>query len=135
MNQIDDLTDYQSLALAGVVQAAELVHAAAHGRQQDPAAAEAVKRAITSQHAGSLREIFPEIGSFRTGARSAAQSLEGNPARQIGWMCECGERLADNFDCPACGKQFRKKKNGLVSVMFENMHFISTDYIAPANAR
>jgi high frequency lysogenization protein len=79
MNQIDDLTDYQSLALAGVVQAAELVHAAAHGRQQDPAAAEAVKRAITSQHAGSLREVFPEIGSFRMGARSAAQSLEGNP--------------------------------------------------------
>ena len=45
-----------------------------------------------------------------------------NPARQNGWMCECGERLADNLNCLACGNQFRKKKNGLVPVMFENMH-------------
>jgi len=35
----------------------------------------------------------------------------GNPARRIGYMCECGERLrdngerlTDNRECPACGK-------------------------------
>ena len=30
----------------------------------------------------------------------------GNPARQIGWMCECGVRLSDEFDCSECGKQY-----------------------------
>ena len=34
---MDDLTDYNSLSLAGVVLAADLVHAAAHGRHLDEA--------------------------------------------------------------------------------------------------
>ncbi len=25
--------------------------------------------------------------------------MVGNPARQIGWMCQCGERLPDNLEC------------------------------------
>ena len=38
----------------------------------------------------------------------------GNPAKQVGWACECGERLADDLECLACGKQFQKKTSGLV---------------------
>jgi len=34
--------------------------------------------------------------------------MVGNPAKQIGWMCECGERLNDNMHCPACGKTFNQ---------------------------
>ena len=30
----------------------------------------------------------------------------GNPARQIGWMCECGEKLDDTFKCAKCGSSF-----------------------------
>ncbi len=38
----------------------------------------------------------------------------GNPARQIGWVCICGERLVEDADgpgsaglvCPACERQF-----------------------------
>jgi UDP-2-acetamido-3-amino-2,3-dideoxy-glucuronate N-acetyltransferase len=26
----------------------------------------------------------------------------GNPAKQIGWVCECGERLTENKTCPEC---------------------------------
>lgn len=37
----------------------------------------------------------------------------GNPARQIGWMCECGEGLEENMACKACGKHYQKGKNGL----------------------
>jgi UDP-2-acetamido-3-amino-2,3-dideoxy-glucuronate N-acetyltransferase len=37
----------------------------------------------------------------------------GNPAKQIGWACECGERLADDLECVACGKKFEKKQDGL----------------------
>lgn len=32
--------------------------------------------------------------------------VAGNPARFIGWVCECGLRLADNLTC-ACGRSYR----------------------------
>ena len=37
----------------------------------------------------------------------------GNPARQIGWACECGERLTEDLDCFSCGKKFEKRDEGL----------------------
>jgi len=37
----------------------------------------------------------------------------GNPAKQVGWMCECGEKLEDNLTCKACGKIFREGMSGL----------------------
>jgi UDP-2-acetamido-3-amino-2,3-dideoxy-glucuronate N-acetyltransferase len=33
----------------------------------------------------------------------------GNPARQVGWMCECGERLDEIDICKKCGKDLRDK--------------------------
>lgn len=40
----------------------------------------------------------------------------GVPARQIGWVCDCGTRLRDSeslLSCAACGKQFVLQANGL----------------------
>ena len=37
----------------------------------------------------------------------------GNPAKQIGWACECGERLTDNLECLACERQYGKSSDGL----------------------
>ncbi|UCH22285.1 MAG: Gfo/Idh/MocA family oxidoreductase [Deltaproteobacteria bacterium] len=37
----------------------------------------------------------------------------GNPAKQIGWICECGERLPDDLECLVCGKQYEKGSEGL----------------------
>ena len=37
----------------------------------------------------------------------------GNPSKQIGWACECGERLTDDLECIACGKQYEKDDRGL----------------------
>lgn len=37
----------------------------------------------------------------------------GNPARQMGWMCECGERLDEELHCEICGKHYKKGNNGL----------------------
>ncbi len=34
--------------------------------------------------------------------------MVGNPARQIGWMCVCGEKLAGNLQCASCKLQFKK---------------------------
>jgi len=30
----------------------------------------------------------------------------GNPARQIGWVCECGEKLPADQICQGCGKEY-----------------------------
>lgn len=32
--------------------------------------------------------------------------MVGNPARQIGWVCRCGERLPDNLACAVCNKKY-----------------------------
>ena len=37
----------------------------------------------------------------------------GNPARQVGWMCACGEKLSHDFRCAACGKAYTKTEDGL----------------------
>ena len=38
--------------------------------------------------------------------------VAGNPARQIGFLCECGERLPESLAC-ACGKRFERDQQGL----------------------
>ncbi len=40
----------------------------------------------------------------------------GNPAKQIGWTCKCGERLSDDLECLACEKKYEKGADGLVAV-------------------
>jgi UDP-2-acetamido-3-amino-2,3-dideoxy-glucuronate N-acetyltransferase len=41
--------------------------------------------------------------------------VAGNPARQIGWVCTCGERLNDELVC-LCGKTYQKSENALREV-------------------
>src|SRR5687768_5901829 len=39
----------------------------------------------------------------------------GVPAKQIGWMCQCGERLSDRSPerCTVCGTRYKLEKNQL----------------------
>ncbi|MBD3307066.1 oxidoreductase [candidate division KSB3 bacterium] len=37
----------------------------------------------------------------------------GNPARRIGWMCVCGERLDAGLICQVCGKRYEPGTDGL----------------------
>lgn len=30
----------------------------------------------------------------------------GNPAKQVGWACACGERLTLDLECLVCGKKY-----------------------------
>ncbi len=39
--------------------------------------------------------------------------MVGNPAKQIGWACECGERLSDDLKCMSCGKKYEKIGEGI----------------------
>jgi len=43
--------------------------------------------------------------------------MVGVPARRIGWMCQCGERLAltaGQATCPRCGTPYREQQGELV---------------------
>lgn len=37
----------------------------------------------------------------------------GVPARQVGWMCECGEKLTYGLNCHKCGRSYIETENGL----------------------
>ena len=37
----------------------------------------------------------------------------GNPARQIGWVCLCGERLSTDLTCPSCHCEYCETNQGL----------------------
>jgi acetyltransferase-like isoleucine patch superfamily enzyme len=41
--------------------------------------------------------------------------VAGNPARQIGWMCTCGEKLPTSLSCQ-CGRRYEKRDKGLVEL-------------------
>lgn len=40
--------------------------------------------------------------------------VAGVPAKQIGWVCECGERLDDSLHCEKCERTYIETKIGLV---------------------
>ncbi len=40
----------------------------------------------------------------------------GNPARQVGHMCECGERITDDLECSSCSKKYKESEDGLTKV-------------------
>jgi high frequency lysogenization protein len=72
-----DSIDYAALALAGVVQAAAMVHQTAHGQTLPEDAHRALLRTVPTRRAGSLAEVFPEPGAFSVGALMAVDALTG----------------------------------------------------------
>lgn len=43
--------------------------------------------------------------------------MAGVPAKQIGWVCECGERLTNNLICNKCAKSYQETESGLIEIM------------------
>ncbi len=39
--------------------------------------------------------------------------VAGVPARQIGWVCECGEILDDTYVCKKCGRKYKLENDNL----------------------
>jgi UDP-2-acetamido-3-amino-2,3-dideoxy-glucuronate N-acetyltransferase len=54
---------------------------------------------------------FIGAGSVVTKDVVAYALMVGVPARRVGWMCQCGERLADKNpeQCKACGTKYRQQ--------------------------
>ena len=42
--------------------------------------------------------------------------MAGILAKQIGWVCECGERLDESMTCRKCGRKYSEIKTGLIEV-------------------
>ncbi len=41
--------------------------------------------------------------------------MVGIPARQIGWVCECGQKLDQDLVCEVCHRKYKQTENGLSS--------------------
>ncbi|WP_302855998.1 acyltransferase [Phascolarctobacterium faecium] len=39
--------------------------------------------------------------------------MVGVPARQAGWICECGEKLDNTLECHKCGRNYIERETGL----------------------
>ncbi|HEX6346018.1 acyltransferase [Umezawaea sp.] len=56
---------------------------------------------------------FAAAGSVITEDVPAHAFVAGNPARRKGWVCACGERLADDLSCPVCHNRYAEAAGGL----------------------
>lgn len=58
---------------------------------------------------------FIGAGAVVTGDVAPYALMVGVPARRVGWMCRCGERLSDMGagTCPACGTEYERSGEGI----------------------
>ena len=57
-------------------------------------------------------DAFAAAGSVITRDVAPFAFVAGNPARQRGWVCRCGERLGDDLAC-GCGRSYRSTASGI----------------------
>ncbi len=48
--------------------------------------------------------------------------MAGVPAKQIGWVCKCGQRLGEGFICTKCRKQYIKCNNTIKETLIQNRY-------------
>jgi len=59
------------------------------------------------------RYAMVAIGAIVHRDTPAHALVAGNPARQVGWVCRCGERLDDGLVCPSCASRYCQGRDGL----------------------
>jgi UDP-2-acetamido-3-amino-2,3-dideoxy-glucuronate N-acetyltransferase len=65
---------------------------------------------VCGHHIG--RYAFVGAGAVVTKDVSDQALVVGNPAKQVGWVCECGERLNKKLTCKACGSRYKLQASG-----------------------
>lgn len=41
--------------------------------------------------------------------------VAGNPARHVGWVCQCGVRLGEDLSCPSCRRRYLKTATSIIA--------------------
>jgi high frequency lysogenization protein len=110
---VDERPDYPALALAGVTQAAALVHGVAHGKSLPAEAQRALLLTVPTRNAGDMDEVFPDPKAYALGIRTAMEALSGKArtpevlrytlqlielARLLGGMPQVVEKLGRLLD-------------------------------------
>jgi UDP-2-acetamido-3-amino-2,3-dideoxy-glucuronate N-acetyltransferase len=60
------------------------------------------------------RNAFVGAGSVVTNDLPDHALVVGNPARQIGWACDCGHKLSSDLICENCARTYVEIRAGLV---------------------
>lgn len=55
-------------------------------------------------------------GSVVVGDVKDYSLVVGLPAKHIGWVCECGERLDDSLICQKCNRKYQLENDNLIQV-------------------
>jgi UDP-2-acetamido-3-amino-2,3-dideoxy-glucuronate N-acetyltransferase len=104
----------------------DLMPRAAHKKSSDEFLPTLVRRGATVGANATIvcgttigEHAFVAAGAVVTRDVAAYALVAGNPARRIGWVCACGERLGPSLSC-ACGRSYRLGSavaDGLVRLM------------------
>lgn len=78
-----------------------------------------VKEGATLGASGTTigRYVFVDAGALVNKNVSDYALVVGNPAKQIGYVCVCGERLSDGLECLSCSKKYKNSEYGLEIVL------------------
>lgn len=55
--------------------------------------------------------------------------MAGVPAKQVGWVCECGRPLPESLRCTACERQYLEKESGLEETRSDGIDCMSDEEI------
>ena len=55
----------------------------------------------------------------------------GNPARRIGWVCQCGETLHVDFKCTSCDRIYEETKNDIKLIQETDQDYIQYCLMLP----
>lgn len=66
---------------------------------------------VCGHHIGAYAMIGS--GSVVTHDVPAHALMVGVPAKQIGWVCECGGKLDDGLSCPRCRRKYERSENAV----------------------
>ena len=63
--------------------------------------------------------VIVAAGAVVTKDVSPHALVAGIPAKQIGWVCECGQVLDKDLLCPSCGQKYKKMDDSYIEVMID----------------